>query len=841
MSINDWEKLQVTRDEVDKIGEALKQKEFRQLLVDYCEEISDPENKKLYEKEITELEKERGVDISFINPEPCYVIKTSSDGTTKTFINIATNEKVEKPSSKPSTNENGQRGLVWSLPHTLTPPRRDADKKGSMCHVYDVVFHPDALHLAKRNDAFRQLVNDTAIDAVQQSFKVNLDRTNLKFPKLSYKGMVKPAVIRKKLDNFDMSTIEPSPIDSIYPPMPDESKSKPQVVKPCEKPTEMYTIPKFKIVQRREVEFQEMTNDIDAKMNLTIPHELTVTIDLPLLNTTQDANLDVTNKKITLISEKPAKYKVEIILPYEVDEEKGTAKFDKAKRQLIITLPVVKSKSMKITDFLREDSGIESDQPMSGKEKQDNSDESESSNESPLISTIDEENDDVNAADNENSKNDYNVFKEFLDLNIEYVLPNFTFNQIDDIIAFTLHVKNVDASTIIINRKDLLNIAHIKFSSIGSGFFPIHYSFCVKFPSQYTSIFREITAEAWDNNVIFQFELNNYEFSSYEVGVDDKNLTNYDIAERLIGRQAMTSQGKEIEDDSLCIEVRSDKEESELVIEVKKDSKKSQETSNDDEISEDVFDDKQSIMDGTKRQTKKAMRKRAKKPRSMSESYCDQLKVINELEYPKMEKSTDESKNRNKNNARSLSESSDEDHLDENGDMSVQNRHKYKSILKNRNSYSECNESSVEYSKSLYSISADFGICESHDSLSESCKKQVRFSDIIKRQLFRSNTSILGQKKKNQKKKASRQRAIERRHSEGSESEKHDDDFDEKGDDISNEENNEKPQKRDSGVDLNEKSVNQNVKIKNKSSKADRIINGNDIHFKSGMIFDLEM
>lgn len=45
---------------------------------------------------------------------------------------------------------------------------------------------------------------------------------------------------------------------------------------------------------------------------------------------------------------------------------------------------------------------------------------------------------------------------------------------------------------------------------------------------------------------------------------------------------------------------------------------------------------------------------------------------------------------------------------------------------------------------------------------------------------LRSNTSILAQKKKNQKKKASRMRAIVRRHSEGSESEKIDEDFDEK-------------------------------------------------------------
>lgn len=61
-----------------------------------------------------------------------------------------------------------------------------------------------------------------------------------------------------------------------------------------------------------------------------------------------------------------------------------------------------------------------------------------------------------------------------------------------------------------------------------------------------------------------------------------------------------------------------------------------------------------------------------------------------------------------------------------------------------------------------------------------------------------------------------------------------------------------KLQKRDSGVDLylsssNEKFVNDlkngrgNAKIKNKKSTAEKTVNRNDIHFKSGMIFDLEM
>lgn len=49
-----------------------------------------------------------------------------------------------------------------------------------------------------------------------------------------------------------------------------------------------------------------------------------------------------------------------------------------------------------------------------------------------------------------------------------------------------------------------------------------------------------------------------------------------------------------------------------------------------------------------------------------------------------------------------------------------------------------------------------------------------------------------------------------------------------------------KSQKRDSGVDLSEKLV-ANVKIKNRKSNAEKMMNGSDVNFKSGMIFDLEM
>lgn len=170
-----WEELEVTREELDTFKECMKTDGFRKLLKEYADEINDPENQKIYQSEITQLEKERGIDVTFVNPEPGYVIKTSLDGNTKCFLNIGKSERVAKPTSQPGagTPDNGkQPGLNWSIPYILAPPRDDLDKKNTRCKVFDVVFHPDTLYLAEKNSRFRQIVNETALDGVENNFKV---------------------------------------------------------------------------------------------------------------------------------------------------------------------------------------------------------------------------------------------------------------------------------------------------------------------------------------------------------------------------------------------------------------------------------------------------------------------------------------------------------------------------------------------------------------------------------------------------------------------------------------------------------------------------------------------
>lgn len=94
MNRDKWEELDLTTDEIKSLTDALQKEEFRKLLVEYCEELNDPENRKKFEEELTQLEAERGIDVTFINPEPGYVVKTTVDGQMKGFINVCQSGKV---------------------------------------------------------------------------------------------------------------------------------------------------------------------------------------------------------------------------------------------------------------------------------------------------------------------------------------------------------------------------------------------------------------------------------------------------------------------------------------------------------------------------------------------------------------------------------------------------------------------------------------------------------------------------------------------------------------------------------------------------------------------------
>ncbi|XP_044520732.1 protein kintoun [Gracilinanus agilis] len=350
--------LDLSAEEVTKLTNAFQDPEFRRLFGEYAAELSDPENRQRYEEEITMLERERGVEVQFVHPEPGHVLRTSLNGAQRCFVNICSNLLLGRPSSKPGTGgpQGSSPGQIWSLPYSLAPGREYLGRQGAHYKVYDVIFHPDTLSLGKQQERFRIMINSTALEAVEKQFGVKLDRRNAKTLKIKYKGTPEAAVLRKPLPGGPSPAPEgeesgdsplpafpypyPSPEVEKRPPAPQPQGSTPPLREESSDPAP--TTPRYSVVQRHHVDLQDYRCSRDSYPS-TVPRELVVTIELPLLRSAEHAVLEVTEKQLLLDSRKPD-YSLRLPLPYPVDESRGNAQFNKAKRRLIVTLPVVPPK-----------------------------------------------------------------------------------------------------------------------------------------------------------------------------------------------------------------------------------------------------------------------------------------------------------------------------------------------------------------------------------------------------------------------------------------------------------------------------------------------------------------
>ncbi|XP_055379981.1 protein kintoun [Condylostylus longicornis] len=883
-----WEDLDITPQEFDSIRDAFKREDFCKMFSDYCKEMSDPSTRMKYQEEMKQLEAERGVDITFLNPTPHFVIKTSSNGKIKCFINIASNDQIDKPSNEVRLNEEtGKKEIFWRLPYAQAEPRPDFDNKKNRCVVHDVIFHPDAIHLAERNSMLRRHLVNTACDAVEREFKVQLDRTNLKFPKLKYKGVPKVTVKRRLMDQ-NSKEYESSPLDEHMPPMPEVRKGQeiPKVYKSKDVEPDQYTTPKYLLKHRRDVDMSEMTYELDAKLNITIPKELVIEIELPLLKTTADCNLDVTERKLYFNSEKPAKYRLNIDLPYPVKDQLGSAKFDKSTKKLVVTLPVHSEAERCIKDLYREDSGVESD-PREENSSLDSPTRKDSptpedfgKNKSvPLVEEL------INSEDNldEGFTRSESITQEqtnddFLRTDVTYnPVTNFDCNALDNNLVFVLQVKNVDPQTVEFQKSE--NYVNLKFISLGAGYYPVYYSFYLKLSNEGSDHeIESVDAEAWDNNVILTLTLNNLDgLSEYSAGLNEHDLKQYNTPGNFnsynklanssnLKRDGLEIKANEIENHKFDIEVKHCNDSNQIELEIKP---KTESNENIDLVNDEKFVDVEQAKQRNAKKTapsnnnqnNKNKKKKNKKRRSYSESACDELKannddikLISSSLISKSEKTTD-------NDAEEASDDGENDeNMDERNISIVGGRKQrsfsesrsisdctptFKGILKHYSRYGRsisesCSSIDDQYSCSTENlqpcesfsviseegIEDDAGALESGHSLSESCKKTVRFSEVIHKQLFRMDSSILGQRKKNQKKKNQKLRALKRRNSEGDTA-----DYDDKARSLLLEKK---------GL----KSLNNNGNLKSdqqNNHKNRTESESSDIESKNSMIFDLEI
>lgn len=114
----------------------------------------------------------------------------------------------------------------------------------------------------------------------------------------------------------------------------------------------------------------------------------------------------------------------------------------------------------------------------------------------------------------------------FLKSSVHYQLPSkFDCNVLDNVMAFVLHVPNVQPDSIEQLREQ--RSLHLKFATIGSGYYPTHYAFYVELSAEHEdSSIESAEAEAWDNNVVLKLCLNSQSETpaSYLAGLDATEL-----------------------------------------------------------------------------------------------------------------------------------------------------------------------------------------------------------------------------------------------------------------------------------------------------------------------------
>ena len=506
--------VNITAGELGRIEKALKQDEFRKLLVEYANEVQDPKSKENYEADIIKLEAERGIKCTFLRPQPGHVVKarhldnnneksvgknekseTSKSGG-KAFINICWDPNVAKPESKQAVDgSTGKSGIRWSVPYCQSRPRQETDSKGIPCDVYDVIFHPEAGVLASKDPRMKDLLNTTAVDAIEKAFGLSLDRKNLKSPKLKYKGQFRPTVIREPFGSNSNTSTELKTQDAIVDTISDLVEE--QASASCK--TDDVKQPEYTLKYKNtHLDLDPAPDNILSSSDPCRPTELVVEIYLPEMTSAKGVDLDVLERQLTLNSMEPERYHLDLRLPYPVDEEAGGAKFDKSTRMLIVTLPVKPGQLQKpVVRVVSTDSGIGLDM----EEKQFPVDQQSTNEDTPDI--------------HDNSEDQTNVKEEVEKL----ILPNYTSNIYEELMVFKLDVKNVDPDSLVkdelILKGDKEAGFSLSFVNVGAGMVPMKYGFKMAFvlddanyDSKFNkSILEDMEVEVWDNNIIVQLAL----------------------------------------------------------------------------------------------------------------------------------------------------------------------------------------------------------------------------------------------------------------------------------------------------------------------------------------------
>ena len=125
-------KIDMNVNELKTFTKAMEQKEFKSLMGDYVDEISDPKHKPEMKAYLRQMEAQGDLPpgTELIQPRVGFCMKTTCKKMVsernktffdqKCFINVCFHEKIEKAVRTPITREDGSNGFDWRLPYRVS-------------------------------------------------------------------------------------------------------------------------------------------------------------------------------------------------------------------------------------------------------------------------------------------------------------------------------------------------------------------------------------------------------------------------------------------------------------------------------------------------------------------------------------------------------------------------------------------------------------------------------------------------------------------------------------------------------------------------------------------------
>jgi dynein assembly factor 2 len=320
-------------------------------------------------------------------------------------------------------------------------------------------------------------------------------------------------------------------------------------------------------------------------------------------------------------------------------------------------------------------------------------------------------------------------------------LPPYNCNIYEGLMVLTIPVQNVVVDSLDRQLLEGNKGYQLSFQTLGQGFVPMEYGFCLAFDFESevgSCSLEDLEIEVWDNNMILQLCIPKSGCSNFCVGTYKGDLGDAMPLPRL---EAVKDK---------CFMLNKDKRE-------RLDSDDSVESSGHDE-DEEAF--KERHRSGDSEDSAISV--------SPPSSICSDSPSKRFLVTPAQVLSED-----NSSNSKGL-------------DQVLDSMSSIRGILKRQRCYSESQADILRMMSSMDTCTIyeedeeDLDDEETSRTRTDSSgsKKSVRFNEIVQRQIYRSNSSILGQKNKNQKKADQKKRKTERRVSEGDVSSNHFDDPD---------------------------------------------------------------